>query len=87
MRALFDNREALLIVCCISGLVLGSYSMLFAMLRGDRRPGAEASRWTQAVGGGQARRKRQEADLDALHEAVAKLPREAAKNPDANEDE
>ena len=81
MNALLANPKALLALLCVGALVLSINLILFGLLRGDKTVREEISKWGKAAGGGQEVRRRQDAQLDELHRAVAHL-----KAPQADED-
>jgi len=81
MNELFANPKALLALLCVGALVLSFNLILFGLLRGDKTVQEEISKWGKAAGGGQEARRRQDAQLDELHRAVAHL-----KAPQADED-
>ena len=73
MTELLSNPKALIALACIGALVVGFNLTLFGLLRGSRTVQEEASKWGKALTGGQTAQKRQEAQLDELHQAVANL--------------
>jgi hypothetical protein len=73
MNALLANPKALLALLCVGALVLSFNLILFGLLRGDKTVREEISKWGKAAGGGQEVRRRQDAQLDELHRAVANL--------------
>lgn len=78
MNELLSNPKALLALLCVGALVLSFNLILFGLLRGDKTVQEEFSKWGKAVGGGQDARRRQEAQLDELHRAVANLKSQQA---------
>ena len=81
MNELLANPKALLALLCVGALVLSFNLILFGLWRGDKSVQEEVSKWGRAMGGGQEGRRRQDAQLDELHRAVAHL-----KAPQADED-
>jgi hypothetical protein len=79
---LLSDPQALLILCCVGGLVLSIHLALFSWLVGDRTAGARASKWSAAFGGGQAGSKRQEGELEELRRRVTNLPDSQEKRDD-----
>ena len=73
MNELFANPKALLALACLGALVLGANLTLFGLLRGSKTVQEEASKWGKAFTGGQAAHRKQQAQLDELHQAVANL--------------
>jgi len=68
----------MLALACLGALVLSANLTLFGLLRGSRTVQEEASKWGKAFTGGQAAQRRQQAQLDELHQAVASLKAAAA---------
>jgi hypothetical protein len=73
MSTLFKNPVALIFVLCLAGLLIGQAFTLIGLARGDRHVREEAAKWSQALGGGVAGRKRSDAQLNDLHQAVESL--------------
>ncbi len=85
MRNLLANPTGILLICCVSGLALSTFATMYGLLRGDKRIVAETSRWSRAFGGGREGQRRQQADLDALRQAVAKIEAENAQRTEPPE--
>jgi L-arabinose isomerase len=73
MNELLANPKALLALFCVGALVVSFNLILFGLLRGDKTVQEEISKWGRAAGGAQESRRRQDAQLDELHRAVANL--------------
>ena len=81
---LLSNPLALLLVCGVGAIVISFNLVLVGLLRGDRREQRVASKWGKALTGGQEGRRKQDAQLSALREAVKQL--EETARPDAKHD-
>ncbi len=86
MEQLLQNPRGLIILCCFGALVLGLNMTLVGLLRGDKRFQREASKWTQALGGGRAVRQKQDADAAELSRLVKQLKEQAPKEQDPPHD-
>lgn len=73
MEQLFSNPRGLVILCCFGSLVIGLNMTLVGVLRGDKRFQREASKWTQAFGGGRSMRQQQDHDAAELRRLVQAL--------------
>ena len=73
MEQLLSNPRGLVILCCFGALVVSLNMTLVGVLRGDKRAQREASKWTQAFGGGRAARQKQDNDAAELHRMVQDL--------------
>ena len=73
MPAFLTDTRLILALCILGALVLGVNFGLVSLLRGRRPNNNEAATWTNALGGGRQAQRRQTAELDELHRAVAEL--------------
>lgn len=87
MDELLSNPRGLAIICCFGAVVLGLNMTLLAVLRGDKSFQREASRWTQALGGGREIRQRQDADAAELSRLVQQLKAGEQKEQDPPHDQ
>jgi len=81
MNPTLTEPGTIVLLCLITGFVVGLYLTLLGLLRGDRRVHEESAKWVKAVGGGRAGRAEQDAQLEALHKAVQQL-----RSPDSTPD-
>jgi hypothetical protein len=86
MEELLSNPRGLVIICCFGALVLGLNMTLVGVLRGDKRFGREAAKWTQAFGGGRATRKQQDSDAAELNRLVRQLKEQEHPGQDPTHD-
>ena len=87
MEQLLSNPRGLVILCCFGALVLGLNMTLIGVLRGDKRFQREASKWTQALGGGRDVRAKQDNDAAELSRLVKQLKEQAQKGSDPPHDQ
>jgi hypothetical protein len=83
MNELLSNSKTLLALACIGALVVGFNLTLFGLMRGSKTARDEASKLGKAIGGGQAAQREQAAQLEALHQAVARLKSQPDEKHDA----
>lgn len=81
MEQLLANPRGLAILCCFGALVLALNMTLVGLLRGDKRFYREASKWTQAFGGGRDERRRQESEAAELNRLVRQLREDEPQGP------
>ncbi len=87
MDQLLSNPRGLVILCCFGALVLSLNLSLFGLLRGDKRFQREASKWTQAIGGGREARKKQDSDAAELNRLVKQLKEQEQKGTEPPHDQ
>jgi hypothetical protein len=88
LRDLLDNPAGLVLVLCLAGVVVVANLALLALLRGGtfdlarfrRSLNDEAGLWRRSVTGGRDAQKRQDDQLDELHQLVTHL-KEPPDNP------
>ena len=83
MNELLSNPKTLLALACIGALVVGFNLTLFGLMRGSKTAREEASKLGKAIRGGQAAQREQAAQLDELHQAVARLKSQTDEKHDA----
>lgn len=86
MDQLLSNPRGIVILCCVTVLVVGLNLTLIGVLRGDKRFQREATRFTQALGGGRDVRLRNEAAAAELNRLVKQLKDHEQKGPDQSSD-
>ncbi len=82
MDKLLSNPQSLLALLCIAGLVIGINLALFSALNQSKVLQEQAKIWGKAFGGGAETRKRQNDQLDELHQRVQELKNEKPDKPE-----
>jgi hypothetical protein len=84
---LLSNPRGIFILCCVGALVFGLNMTLVGVLRGDKRFQREASKWTQAFGGGRDVRRKENADAAELHRLVQEIKDKGLEGQSPKHDE